>query len=178
PSTIIMSTDTVSCEMQVIKLLRLNKNKQYSVSSMPKYLQAAGGISGALQGVEYNIGEIDESKMEIRKIINGNNTGVIAPVKDNFDNREKLFLSAIPLQNHVSFTFRVPTAYIGKKVLFSIYDLSGKQIYSKEIYIGGIVNQFSWDLTNNIGYKITRGRYIANLKTSHFTLNSDFIAGL
>lgn len=68
PNTIIMSTDPVTCEFQTIKLMRLNKKRPYSISDMPDYLKASGGIKCKLSPV-YNIGIIDEQMMDVRKIV-------------------------------------------------------------------------------------------------------------
>ncbi len=69
PTTIIMSTDPISCEFQAIKMMRMNKNKPYSIPYLPNYLKASGGVSGNLWPV-YNIGIIDENAMDVRKIVN------------------------------------------------------------------------------------------------------------
>jgi hypothetical protein len=73
PTTIIMSTDPVTAEMQTIKMMRLNKKPAggYGVKDMPSYLRASAGVTGALSDATLNFGVIDEAKMEIRRIING-----------------------------------------------------------------------------------------------------------
>lgn len=70
PTTIIMSTDPVSCEMQSIKMMLMNKGKSYATADLPLYLKMSGGVAGSGSTV-YNIGVIDESQMDIRKLING-----------------------------------------------------------------------------------------------------------
>ena len=73
PTTIIVSTDPVTAEMQTIKMMRLNKKPAggYRVKDMPKYLRASAGVKGALPDASLNFGIIDEAKMDIRRIING-----------------------------------------------------------------------------------------------------------
>jgi hypothetical protein len=71
PTTIIMSTDPISCEFQAIKMMRLNNGKSYAIADLPDYLKASGGIGGALSPV-YNIGVIDERLMDVRRIVDGN----------------------------------------------------------------------------------------------------------
>jgi hypothetical protein len=68
-----MSTDPVTAEMQTIKMMRLNKKPAggYGVNDMPKYLRASAGVTGALPDTSLNFGVIDETKMDIRRIING-----------------------------------------------------------------------------------------------------------
>ncbi|NLD91957.1 MAG: DUF362 domain-containing protein [Fibrobacter sp.] len=68
PNTLIMSTDPVSCEMQAIKILRINKNRSFAIDSLPDYLKASAGIRRPNLPI-YNIGIIDEKLMDIRKII-------------------------------------------------------------------------------------------------------------
>jgi uncharacterized protein (DUF362 family) len=70
PNTVIMSTDPVAAEVQAIKVIRMRENRPYDAASMPDYLKASGGIEGALTPT-YNIGVIEESKMDVRRIING-----------------------------------------------------------------------------------------------------------
>jgi uncharacterized protein (DUF362 family) len=70
PNTVLMSTDPVSAEMQAIKILRLREAKPYSLETMPHYLRASAGITGVLDPT-YNIGILDETKMDLRRIING-----------------------------------------------------------------------------------------------------------
>jgi hypothetical protein len=69
PTTIIMSTDPISCEFQSIKMMRLNNGKSYAIADLPDYLKASGGIGGALSPV-YNVGVIDERLMDVRRIVN------------------------------------------------------------------------------------------------------------
>ncbi|HUI94009.1 MAG TPA: hypothetical protein VLX68_17355 [Chitinivibrionales bacterium] len=73
PTTIIMSTDPVTAEMQAIKMMRLNKKPAaaFGANDMPRYLRASAGITGALPDKALNFGVIDEKKMDIRRIING-----------------------------------------------------------------------------------------------------------
>jgi hypothetical protein len=73
PSTIIISTDPVSCEFQAIKMMRLNKGRSFATADLPDYLKASGGIVGELSPV-YNIGIIDEKLMDVRRIVNGTQT--------------------------------------------------------------------------------------------------------
>lgn len=87
PNAIIMSTDPVSCEFQTIKMMRINKNRPYSIMDMPDYLKASGGINCKLSPV-YNIGIIDEKKMDIRKIITLKNKNSNAP--DSLSNKDNL----------------------------------------------------------------------------------------
>lgn len=68
PNTLIISTDPVSCEVQAIKILRINKIRSSVIDSLPDYLQASAGIHRPGLSV-YNIGIIDEKLMDIRKAV-------------------------------------------------------------------------------------------------------------
>ncbi|OGJ92178.1 MAG: hypothetical protein A2268_06505 [Candidatus Raymondbacteria bacterium RifOxyA12_full_50_37] len=70
PSTIIMSTDPIAAEFQAIKIMRIRDNEPYTINSLPAYLKGSAGIQGAL-ATTYNIGILDETKMDIIKVING-----------------------------------------------------------------------------------------------------------
>jgi hypothetical protein len=70
PNTVLMSTDPVTAEFQAIKIMRMRDGKPFTVKSMPAYLRSSAGIPAGLK-VNYNIGIIDEAKMDVRRIVNG-----------------------------------------------------------------------------------------------------------
>lgn len=70
PSTVLMSTDPVTAEYQAIKIMRMRENAPYTIDSMPAFLRASAGIDAGI-GANYNIGVIDETKMDVRRIVNG-----------------------------------------------------------------------------------------------------------
>jgi hypothetical protein len=70
PTTIIISTDPVSCEMQAIKMMRMNNGKSYATADLPAYLKMSGGVASSGSTI-HNIGIIDENQMDVRKIVNG-----------------------------------------------------------------------------------------------------------
>lgn len=176
PSTIIMSTDAISCEMQAIKLLRLNKGGKFAVADMPKYLRASAGVTGALSDKTYDIGEIDEAKMEIRKMINGNSTPVITGAKASVGSSVAL-LQATPLrgQGSTHFEFRLPAAKLGMMAQLSVTDLQGRQVFSKELPVNGALNHFSWDQRTSSGAKVAGGRYIASIKAGALARSAPLI---
>jgi len=69
-NTVLMSTDPVTAEYIAVKIMRLRDDKPYTVKTMPKYLKASAGLKGIMEPT-YNIGVINEKKMDVRKIING-----------------------------------------------------------------------------------------------------------
>ncbi len=170
PSTIIMSTDAISCEMQAIKLLRLNKNPagNYGVNDMPKYLRASGGVSGALSDKTYDIGEIDESKMDVRKIIND---VVVTPVgarngRPALERPRESFLRVTPLrgQKVTHFEFKLPSSLQNAPAHLTVHDLMGRLIFSRETAVCGILNHFSWNQRATDGSPVAGGKYVGTLK--------------
>ena len=173
-NTIIMSTDPISCEMQTVKMMRMTKGGKYGVSDMPKYLQASGGVSGALSGTVYNIGVIDESKMEIRHVLNG--TTSIAQLPQVSDGSALTDLAASQLRGHaVTFIeYRLPSGHIGKQASISIYSLKGALIRKETKNVLGAINHFSWDNKDRAGRKVTKGTYIVEVKSGKVSLSRQF----
>jgi hypothetical protein len=50
--------------------MRIRDSKPYDIASMPSYLKASAGVTGAIDPT-YNIGVLDEKKMDVRRIVNG-----------------------------------------------------------------------------------------------------------
>ncbi|MBN1309713.1 MAG: twin-arginine translocation signal domain-containing protein [Chitinispirillaceae bacterium] len=176
PSTVIMSTDAISCEMQVIKLLRLNKNKPYGVDDMPKYLRASAGIEGALSDKTYTIGVIDEKKMEIRKMINGASTPVIHTTPDcSASHAALLHATPLPGKGITHFEFKVPSLLQGTPARLSIHDPKGRLVFSKELPVGGVLNHFSWDQRIKGGMRAVAGKYIGVLTAGHVGASALFV---
>lgn len=179
PSTIIMSTDAISCEMQAIKLLRLNKEDggSYGVDDMPKYLKASGGVSGhGLSGETYDIGQINEKEMDIRKVINGED---ITPLRRSGSSRSAdrspvLTASVIPRQGRTFFEFRLSPSLRNRTALLTIHDLNGRQLFSKQLTVKGAVNHFSWRQTNDSGRRVGAGSYLCTLDADGTTLSTGF----
>lgn len=177
PCTIIMSTDPITAEMQTIKMMRQRENppKSFDKNSMPKYLKASGGVSGALNPT-YNIGIIDEAEMDIRKIINGEKIGV--KVKDNktpfatFSSR--LNIHQIRGQHSTIIHYSLPGSKTGSKVKLDIFDLKGSLLRSLSGFIAGTVNNISWDEKDSAGKLVNNGTYILRLTTSNVNLSERF----
>jgi hypothetical protein len=165
-STIIMSTDAVSADMQAIKLLRQNKTgKMTAVSDMPKYLQACAGVSSALS-VKYNIGVLDEAKMDIKKMINGTVVGGVPVIKNNnLVSVEEYALHISPLnkQGTVYVEYSAPASRIGTHAVLSMYDILGNLVFSNEQQILGVRNHFSWDRKTAQGKALGIGKYVCRL---------------
>jgi hypothetical protein len=162
PTTIILSTDPVSAEMQAIKMMRLNRSGMYSVESMPAYLKASAGIGGSLDPA-YNIGIINEEEMDIRRIINGE---IIAtPVRQTASvgaagdciTVQKTGASSVFIQ----YSFRdLPP---GSAVRITVYDARGRIVRNLSGRIRGFLNHATWDGTDMSGGPVTKGMYVIRI---------------
>jgi hypothetical protein len=174
PCTIIMSTDPVTSEMQTIKMMRLNNNpaKDYNVNGMPEYLKGAAGISGGVTPLS-NIGIIDETKMDIKKIINGQvvSTG-ITNVNDSFSFSNNT-LHVKPLHNvqstYIEFNL---SEQIGKNASIEIYSINGMLLYKTLTGISGVNSHFSWDEKDSSGRHVGNGTYLITVTSGSATLSS------
>jgi hypothetical protein len=173
-TTIIMSTDPISCEMQSIKMIRLNKNGNYGVNDMPNYLKASAGVSGALSGTLYNIGVIDESKMDTRRIINDQTQiGGPAPSRETHA-PSSLVVSATPNHGFTFIEYRLPAGYIGKNASIKIYSMDGALLHAQSQTIPGILNHYSWDHKDRTGNNVPAGRYIVRIASGKVRLSAGF----
>jgi hypothetical protein len=174
-----MSTDPVSADMQAVKVMQINDGKTYGISDMPKYVQACAGVSGALSGVSYNIGIIDESKMSITKIINEE---IVSPVKvfeknssDTKDTNEYLLsVSSLSRQGVVHIDYTVPFLRKGDRSSIFIYDVLGNLLFSKDFTLEGGLNSYVWDLQTKSRGMVGRGKYLCKLKIGRITRSSMF----
>jgi hypothetical protein len=175
PSTIIMSTDPASIEMQAIKILRINKSKAYAPANLPAYLQSAAGVDKTGFTPTYNIGIIDESKMTIYKMVNdvaittsalpGAPTTRISPV---------VGLSAHPVQGSVFIEFNLPVSHVGREAAIEIVDARGSLVRTLTHEVAGVNNQLSWDRKDARGAAVAKGMYIARLTCGSSRLSSQF----
>jgi len=161
PTTIIMSTDPITAEMQTIKMMRINNGKMYSVADLPKYLKASGGVDGALSDKVYNIGIIDEAGMDIRKIINGEKvtTGSLGN-RDVIGNRAQVNVKTLLQHNSTFIEFTVPHIYVGTEAQIEIVDLKGMRVYAFRQPVNGVLNNHSWNHRNFAGGIVRQGSYI------------------
>lgn len=176
PSTIIMSTDAISCEMQAIKITRLNKLPAggYKKEDMPPYLQASAGISGALSGTTYNIGVIDESKMDIRRI-NNDITEIRSPANHHTArSKPAITASALPGRAGTFIEYRLPPASIGKKAVISIFTLQGALVREQEMVIPGQISHYAWDNRDQRRKTVQSGRYVVRLLAGRVNISTSF----
>ena len=176
PTTIIMSTDPVSCEMQTIKMMRINNKGAYLPANMPTYLQASGGVTVSGWSPINNIGIIDESKMDVRKIINGNSTTSVSPVVDGRRDAHGADIIAHQLQgrNSTFIEFSLPKEHAGEDALIEIYDVSGALIQRITRTAQGVRNHFSWDEKNARGSLVSKGAYVIRLATGSVQASTQF----
>jgi hypothetical protein len=173
PSTIFMSTDPVTSEMQAIKLMRLNNGKAYDVASLPSYLKSSGGVAGGLSDKVYNIGVIDEEKMDIMKIINGEKVAVGIGNKNHSTAGNHTDIKVKTLKNHAStfIEYSIPHSSIGSEASIEVFNLKGNKVFSTKQPINGIVNNYSWDEKNSNGQRVPNGKYIVSLHVNTVKLS-------
>lgn len=161
-STIIMSTDPVSADMQAVKIMQMNVNGTFGTNDMPKYVQACGGVAGALSGVSYNIGIIDESKMSVLQIVNGEFLNPVSTRNRKNASFDEYLLSVSPLsrQGMIAVDISVPMSRLGERSKISIFDITGKMIFSKGLSINGVLNHFVWNKETLSGISAGRGKYM------------------
>jgi hypothetical protein len=175
--TIIMSADPISAEMQAIKVMKMNANKTFNVIDMPKYLRACAGDSSALSGTVYNIGIIDENKMDKILFKNGENVTPAAVRKNSARAAASgCSLSISPLHGRVKvlIEYIVPSSQQGKRSTLSVYDVRGKRVFSKEQTISGVRNRFSWNRKTIQGKTLGSGKYVCRLTVGTLTRSATF----
>jgi hypothetical protein len=166
PTTIMVSTDPISIEMQSIKMMRINKSAAYAVANLPPYLQAAAGMTVTGFTTSYNIGTIDESQMDIRKIINGISTPVLGPVAGGIAVfRAGIAAHQIKGYNTTFIEFKLPDGHVGKDASVEIYDSRGAIVRKFIQKVLGVQNHFSWDETDIAGKMAGQGMYVALLSS-------------
>jgi hypothetical protein len=171
PTTIMLSTDPVSIEMQSIKMLRINKGGKYTPADMPDYLKASGGMDASGLTPTYNIGTIDESKMDIR-IINAA-TAINIPAAKGF--RQEAGLSAHPIHgSNVFIEFRLPAESVDKLATLEIVDARGSIVKQFQQKVLGTNNHLSWDLKNSRGSSVSHGAYFVRLACGNTNLSAHF----
>jgi hypothetical protein len=164
PTTIMMSTDPVSVEVQTIKMMRINKNGAYTTADMPTYLQASAGMTVSGFTTLYNIGIIDESKMTVLKIINGASTPVMSPVSSAVGiSGAGIAAHHIKGYNTAFIEFELPIEQVGKEASIEIYDGRGALVRKFSRKVLGVRNHFSWDETDGRGNMVPKGTYIVHL---------------
>ncbi len=177
PSTVILTTDPVAAETQAIKILRINKNKSYAPSDLPAYVQSAAGIDKSGFNPTYNVGIMDESKMEIYRIINGEIIdGPVAAGKQRSadNNAPSAALSARQIAGSSSafIEFRVPDTYLGRRATIDIFSGDGRLFRSFVRPVTGLHNHFSWNLRDTRGVRVPAGLYLARLSCGRMKLSA------
>jgi hypothetical protein len=179
PSTIMMSTDPVSAEMQAIKLMRINKGGKYGKDDMPPYLKASAGIDVTGITPTYNIGTIDESKMSICSIVN--ETVVNCPTAVNSPASFGFHASAVGISAHqiaghgsVFIDFMLPDAHVGKEASIEIYNTRGSLVKTFSQKVLGVRNHLSWDEKDSRGSLVSKGIYVARLSLGEISQSARF----
>jgi hypothetical protein len=163
PTTVIVSTDPISAEMQAIKILRMNKSKQYDLASMPPYLKSCAGIDVAGLSPTYDLGVIDETKMEIRRIVNGQVMAVKSP-SARLAAGVGAAVWARQVKGHSTFVdFALPKEHIGKEAVLEVFNARGGLTRTFSQKVLGIRNHLSWDERDGSGTVAAAGMYLIKL---------------
>ena len=174
PTTFILGTDPIAVEMQTIKMMRINKSRDYSVDAMPTYLQAAAGIKGKLDGNTYNIGIIDESAMDIRRVIND----VVATTHRLTPRQSAASLSLSvhsPAGAGVTF-FEATIPYrTNSTATIEIVSPSGVKVKKITVPIKGFRNQCSWNQTAESNRRCAKSTYVARLTFGKYAKSVSFM---
>jgi hypothetical protein len=177
-TTIIMSTDPVSAEMQTIKMMRLNQTPTggYAVANMPKYLRASGGVAGAIADATLNVGIIDESQMTIRRIINGlPTTSLREPsVIETTGSGARVVASQIRGQKSTFIEFMLPSGYSGKESSIEILNYKGERIARLATTVMGAHNHVSWNEIDTRGKPVPASTYLVCLTSGDIHCSSQF----
>jgi hypothetical protein len=174
PTTIIMSTDPITAEMQAIKMMRVNNGKKYTPADLPTYLKASGGVSGALSDKTYNIGVISEENMDIRRIVNGKVITTAANRKSSFTPAgvDRIRVAHIPSSRTAFVEFGLPHSAVGTPVNIEFYTLKGDLVHSAQWSIPGIVSHYSWNERDTHGTAVPSGMYLVRVAANNVTLNA------
>jgi hypothetical protein len=186
-TTIVMSTDPVSTEMQAIKIIRQNQvnpngtivaggNGKWTTADMPKYLRASGGVAGALTDATYNIGIIDESAMDIRRIING---ALVTSIRENGLSQTDLHpgagITAAQTGLHSIFIeFALPVHFVNENASIEIFDMKGAIVYKTTRTVLGVVNHYAWDQHDTANNHVRPGLYVVRVAAGTVTMATKF----
>ncbi|MBN1578763.1 MAG: DUF362 domain-containing protein [Chitinispirillaceae bacterium] len=181
PNTIIMSTDPVAAEMQTVKMMRLNKDPAgpCGIEDMPTYLKASGGVEGALSDATYNIGVIDEKRMNLRRIVNGEIVAIGNPRPDaaskRWRNDSRITVSRLKAQGIAFVEYSLPQSFIGSQAAMEIRDLKSAIVHEAKQRVAGTVNHFSWDERSTGGRKVPAGLYVVRVIAGKIRLSGKLI---
>jgi hypothetical protein len=142
PTTLMLSTDPISAEMQTIKIMRMNTaTGKYTANDMPGYLKNSAGMGSNIA----NIGIINESQMDIRWIMNGT-TQVTVP-GSGIGKNISTHVSASHIKGHNSafIQYALSSEYTGKDISFEIYNTKGVLVRRLSDKAMGTLSHFSWD---------------------------------
>jgi len=189
PTTIIMSTDPVTAEMQAVKMMRIAGNGTtsglYATANMPNFLKASGGVQ--VTGTNWppnpnaptvmdKIGIINESEMTLIRIINGVITTGVQHSTSFQNAAETAAITASQIHGHGStfIEYSLPSSHAGNMAAIEIYDIKGSLVTRLSHRISGYNNHLSWDETNQSGSRVSKGVYIVHLISGAVRVSSRF----
>ncbi|MBN1308735.1 MAG: hypothetical protein JXA18_12500, partial [Chitinispirillaceae bacterium] len=125
----------------------------------------------------YTIGVIDESKMELMKMINDVAITTQAGSPASVGRRAvKVGMSAHPIigSGIVFLDVNLPDSHIGREAAIEIFDARGALVRKLTHKVSGSNNQLSWDLRDGRGASAARGTYVVRLSCGSTRLASRF----
>jgi hypothetical protein len=159
PSTLILSTDPISAELEGIKIMRMNSGGGFAASNMPSYLQNSAGMGSNIA----NIGVINEAQMDIRNLLNVT-TSVDVPGA-GIGKTISSHVSATHLAGHSStfIQYALPSDFMGRDISFEIYNAKGSLVRRLTDRAMGTLSNFSWDERDAANTLVRSGNYIVQL---------------
>jgi hypothetical protein len=136
--------------------MRLNKGAAYTVDTLPKYLQASGGVEGALSTI-YNIGVINEAQMEVRDLVNG---ATVLASQTGPVQLESMVTFPNPANPNLYIELRLPEHAAGTPADIVICDLRGAVVRQFHQPLLGILTRVAWDGRDGTGRQVAAGRYM------------------
>lgn len=162
PTTIVMSTDLVSAEMQSIKIMKIGKGDPYDMAALPGYLKSITGV-----------GVIDETQMEVRKLTNQRYVPVLhGNMTAGSVKKEALSVRHLPGQHNTQIEYLMPAWHVGKEARIEIVNMKGSVVRVITSRVLGRLTNCAWDERNEAGAPVARGTYLVRLTLAQENLSS------
>jgi hypothetical protein len=175
PTTVILSTDPISAEMQGVKVIRMNKDGgAFTTDAMPGYLKASAGIDVTGLTPTHNIGVIDEAQMDVRRIINGQAIAVKNPTQAAGSIGAAMVMAQQVLGHSTFIDFSLPRDHYGKEAKLEIFDMKGSLTRTFAQKVQGARNHVSWDERDVSGNKVAKGMYVVRLSSGSIQRSTRF----
>jgi hypothetical protein len=150
PCTLILSTDAVSADMQAYKIMAMNKNKGFTETDMPAYLQNAKSI-GTINPTDVRTLLTVTTEVNVPGARQGK---AISP-----------HVSATHVKGHNStfIQYALPSDLMGRDISFEIFNTRGSLVCRLSDKAMGALSNISWDERDASGSKVRPGIYLVRL---------------